>query len=138
MGRKISLNRKETTFNGMTLCEYLWWDNDDKLFGKYLKFGGKQMISTRIKGVGMVLQVLLAGILTGEENVIGNRICNDEFAHESCACLWRRQGHEINGYYVFVAEKRILSKKDKDKTTNNLSKKLQRKQQRNKIHRKGA
>ena len=56
MGRKISLNRKETTFNGMTLCEYLWWDNDDKLFGKYLKFGGKQMISTRIKGVGMVLQ----------------------------------------------------------------------------------
>ena len=43
----------------MTLCEYLWWDNDDKLFGKYLKFGGKQMISTRIKGVGMVLQVYL-------------------------------------------------------------------------------
>lgn len=44
--------------------------------------------------------------------------------------------HEINGYYVFVAEKRILSQKDKDKTTNHLSKKLQRKQRRNKIHRK--
>ena len=38
--------------------------------------------------------------------------------------------HEINGYYVFVAEKRIQSKKEKEKTTRNLSKKLQRKQQR--------
>lgn len=46
--------------------------------------------------------------------------------------------HEINGYYVFVAEKRILSPQNKDKTTNNLSKKLQRKQRRNKIHHKGA
>lgn len=44
--------------------------------------------------------------------------------------------HEINGYYVFVAEKRIQAIKEKEKTTNNLSKKLQRKQQRNKINRK--
>lgn len=44
--------------------------------------------------------------------------------------------HEINGYYVFVAEKRVLAPKDKDKTTNNLSKKLQRKRQRNKMNRK--
>lgn len=44
--------------------------------------------------------------------------------------------HEINGYYVFVAEKRNFTKKDKDKTANNLSKKLQRKQQRNKRNRK--
>ena len=44
--------------------------------------------------------------------------------------------HEINGYYVFVVEKRIQSKKEKKKTTNTLSKKLQRKQQRSKIHRK--
>lgn len=40
--------------------------------------------------------------------------------------------HEINGYYVFVAEKRSQAIKEKEKTTNNLSKKLQRKQQRNK------
>lgn len=44
--------------------------------------------------------------------------------------------HEINGYYVFVAEKRSQSIKEKEKTINNLSKKLQRKQQRNKIKRK--
>ncbi len=44
--------------------------------------------------------------------------------------------HEINGYYVFVAEKRVQAIKEKDKTTNNLSKKLQRKQQRNKINQK--
>lgn len=44
--------------------------------------------------------------------------------------------HEIDGYYVFVAEKRIQSRKEKEKTTNTLSKKLQRKQQRSKIHRK--
>ena len=44
--------------------------------------------------------------------------------------------HEINGYYVFVVEKRIQSKKVNEKTTNTLSKKLQRKQQRSKIHRK--
>lgn len=44
--------------------------------------------------------------------------------------------HEINGYYVFIAEKRIQSIKEKEKTKNNLSKKLQRKQQRNKINRK--
>lgn len=43
--------------------------------------------------------------------------------------------HEINGYYVFVAEKRILTQKDKNKTTNSLSKKLQRKKQRKKINR---
>lgn len=44
--------------------------------------------------------------------------------------------HEINGYYVFVAEKRSQAIKEKEKTINNLSKKLQRKQQRNKIKRK--
>lgn len=44
--------------------------------------------------------------------------------------------HEINGYFVFIAEKRIQSIKEKEKTTNNLSKKLQRKYQRNKINRK--
>lgn len=44
--------------------------------------------------------------------------------------------HEIDGYYVFVAEKRIQSRKEKEKTTNTLSKKLQRKQQRSKNHRK--
>lgn len=44
--------------------------------------------------------------------------------------------HEINGYYVFVAEKRILAQKDKNKTANSLSKKLQRKQQRKKMNRK--
>ncbi|MCI8307028.1 MAG: class I SAM-dependent methyltransferase [Lachnospiraceae bacterium] len=44
--------------------------------------------------------------------------------------------HEINGYYVFVAEKRILTQKDKNKSTNSLSKKLQRKQQRKKMNRK--
>ena len=44
--------------------------------------------------------------------------------------------HEINGYYVFVAEKRVRSIKEKEKTTDNLSKKLQRKQQRNKVNRK--
>lgn len=35
--------------------------------------------------------------------------------------------HEINRYFVFIAEKRIQSIKEKEKTTNNLSKKLQRK-----------
>lgn len=44
--------------------------------------------------------------------------------------------HEINGYYVFVAEKRNQTIKKKEKATNNLSKKLQRKQQRYKINRK--
>ncbi len=44
--------------------------------------------------------------------------------------------HEINGYYVFVAEKRNQAIKEKEKTTNNLSKKLQRKQQHNKRNRK--
>lgn len=44
--------------------------------------------------------------------------------------------HEINGYYVFVAEKRSQAIKEKEKTTNNLSKKLQRKQQHNKRNRK--
>lgn len=44
--------------------------------------------------------------------------------------------HEINGYYVFVAEKRVLAQKDKNKTTNSLSKKLQRKQRRKKANRK--
>ena len=43
--------------------------------------------------------------------------------------------HEINGYYVFVAEKRISAQKEKEKTTNSLSKKLQRKQQRKKMNR---
>lgn len=38
--------------------------------------------------------------------------------------------HEINGYYVFVAEKRDQAIKKKEKATNTLSKKLQRKQQR--------
>lgn len=37
--------------------------------------------------------------------------------------------HEINGYYVFVAEKRNQAIKKKEKAANNLSKKLQRKQQ---------
>lgn len=36
--------------------------------------------------------------------------------------------HEINGYYVFVAEKRRSTIKRKEKTSNKLSKKLQRKQ----------
>lgn len=44
--------------------------------------------------------------------------------------------HEINGYFVFIAEKRIQSIKEKEKTTNNLSKKLQRKYQHSKINRK--
>lgn len=44
--------------------------------------------------------------------------------------------HEINGYFVFIAEKRIQSIKEKEKTTNNLSKKLQRKYQYSKINRK--
>lgn len=44
--------------------------------------------------------------------------------------------HEINGYYVFVAEKRNQVLKKKEKATNNLSKKLQRKQQRCKVGRK--
>lgn len=44
--------------------------------------------------------------------------------------------HEINGYYVLVAERRSQSIKEKEKATNGLSKKLQRKQQRNKIKRK--
>lgn len=43
--------------------------------------------------------------------------------------------HEINGYYVFVAEKRSRAIKEKGKATNNLSKKLQRKQQRYKANR---
>jgi len=43
--------------------------------------------------------------------------------------------HEINGYYVFVAEKRISAQKEKEQTTNSLSKKLQRKQQRKKMNR---
>ena len=43
--------------------------------------------------------------------------------------------HEINGYYVFVAEKRISAQNEKEKTTNSLSKKLQRKQQRKKMNR---
>lgn len=38
--------------------------------------------------------------------------------------------YEINGYYVFVAEKRSLAHKGKKKTRNGLSKKLQRKQKR--------
>jgi len=37
--------------------------------------------------------------------------------------------YEINGYYVFVAEKRTLTPKAKKKATNGLSRKLQRKQQ---------
>ena len=44
--------------------------------------------------------------------------------------------HEINGYYVFVAEKRNQAVKKKEKATNNLSKKLQRKQPRYKDKRK--
>lgn len=44
--------------------------------------------------------------------------------------------HEINGYYVFVAEKRTAVIKEKAKTTAHLSKKLQRKQQRAKRNRK--
>lgn len=36
--------------------------------------------------------------------------------------------HEINGYYVFIAEKRRSTIKRKEKTVNKLSKKLQRKQ----------
>lgn len=43
--------------------------------------------------------------------------------------------YEINGYYVFVAEKRKKTMKEKEKTTNNISKKLQRKQQRYKVNR---
>lgn len=43
--------------------------------------------------------------------------------------------HEINGYYVFVAEKRISAQNEKEKTTNSLSKKLQRKKQRKKMNR---
>lgn len=43
--------------------------------------------------------------------------------------------HEINGYYVFVAEKRNQAIKKKEKAANNLSKKLQRKQQ-NRLNRK--
>lgn len=38
--------------------------------------------------------------------------------------------HEINGYYIFVAEKRNISIKKKEKNANKLSKKLQRKQKR--------
>ena len=44
--------------------------------------------------------------------------------------------HEINGYYVFVAEKRTAVIKERAKTTAHLSKKLQRKQQRAKRNRK--
>lgn len=44
--------------------------------------------------------------------------------------------HEINGYYVFVAEKRSRAIKEKEKPTNRLSKKLQRKQQRRQSNRK--
>lgn len=44
--------------------------------------------------------------------------------------------HEINGYYVFVAEKRNQAIKGKEKKSNHLSKKLQRKQQRAKTNRK--
>lgn len=44
--------------------------------------------------------------------------------------------HEINGYYVFVAEKRTAVIKEKAKTTAHLSKKLLRKQQRAKRNRK--
>lgn len=40
--------------------------------------------------------------------------------------------YEINGYYVFVAEKRDQAAKKKAKATNRLSKKLRRKQQRGK------
>lgn len=40
--------------------------------------------------------------------------------------------HEINGYYVFVAEKREHAKKEKPKPSDNLSKKLRRRQQRRK------
>lgn len=43
--------------------------------------------------------------------------------------------YEINGYYVFVAEKRNQSIKKKEKTTDNLSKKLRRKQQCKKTNR---
>ena len=46
------------------------------------------------------------------------------------------QVYEINGYYVFVAEKRNQAIKKKEKAVNNLSKKLQRKQQRCKVKRK--
>ena len=38
--------------------------------------------------------------------------------------------HEINGYYVFIAEKRKSTVKKKEKAVNKLSKKLQRKQRR--------
>ncbi len=44
--------------------------------------------------------------------------------------------HEIDGYYVFVAEKRTAVIKERAKTTAHLSKKLQRKQQRAKRNRK--
>lgn len=43
--------------------------------------------------------------------------------------------YEINGYYVFVAEKRNQAIKKKEKTTDNLSKKLRRKQQCKKTNR---
>lgn len=43
--------------------------------------------------------------------------------------------HEISGYYVFVAEKRSNSIKEKEKAKNSLSKKLQRKRQRYKANR---
>ena len=43
--------------------------------------------------------------------------------------------YEIDGYYVFIAEKRRKAVKEKEKKTGDLSKKLQRKQQRSKINR---
>ncbi len=43
--------------------------------------------------------------------------------------------YEIDGYYVFIAEKRRQAVKEKEKKTGDLSKKLQRKQQRSKINR---
>ena len=38
--------------------------------------------------------------------------------------------HKVNGYYIFVAEKRNTPIKKKEKSANKLSKKLQRKQKR--------
>lgn len=45
--------------------------------------------------------------------------------------------HEIDGYFVFVAEKREKVRKTKEKTSNQLSRKLQRKQQRRKTNHQG-
>ena len=45
--------------------------------------------------------------------------------------------HEINGYFVFVAEKRNRIIKEKEKISNKLSRKLQRKHQRHKVNHQG-